>query len=1028
MAACASIEWECGAAASAAVPPASYGEAVERPLEFLVATAPGRGGAAEKPRGAAPGPLRIGPGCRAIFAARTAVSAREWTLLWKSSGRIRIRMMQLGSAETLQLSDNVEWDDVEDPVPPGYAERTRALSPWIMRYNFDIKWPISYPATSGVFFFEVSPAGDDAVEFGDASLRYRPMAAPAAAATGGAGFTDYPAEGLVGAVEITHVAGFQPTGAPDALAEWLYVYEDGTTAPAFATLRWNSGVAAEGMIESPTTPDGTWFGPPGFAWGDALRCPANRHGTHWTAQYRWTFVNEHPERPVRCIRMRRMPGDTRDYNVLAVKPIPAGDFSLALVEPAESVLETGVETAVNVYRYRAAGDGVVGERRREPVVAMKAEGGRSQCVGEVAMGRSGRFEAGAGSVSVDGGVIPGGITLGCGGASSCRLSLLPPPLGGEKPFHYTMICGGADHIRDFDRMRRAGFDEAKIHIPMKVAPDGSWDLGRWDWHVEKIARAGMDVSIRNTFTLPAQFANGVEALRGWSGGAECPPGKVFWQNDPTSALYREKLVDFYECMGRLSARHSNVRGINASYGQRCVAARPGAEPVLVWTQSRLEAFRRWREARGRSSSDISPQSILDSRELLSDYTRFNEETLSGLARDICRAVRRETDRPHLAFNVNFHPVEDKLLGETFGEYLRCGMEFGPASLFHETSERYSLSFLKWLAAARTCGLPYGDECGQNPPSYEQAAMAYMWMGMMQCYESCYCQWYGGRPATQNLAQFKAYHRMLMDAEYTPDPVCLALSLETGFDEAPDTLRAPLHSRAMPHYGLATLLRELNVNADRYMIDALPELDANVRSRLLIDDNTRSMPPDFADRIEAFVRGGGVFLASSLTDAMNGRAFLKRFGIDFEAEKAKAAPDDPFPFCEVDAGAGKVAVLLKSWSAGWEPGRPDPERRKALALLARLGAFEPLVSSSHPCVFATPYRDRDGDALVSVINITCLPRTVDIGLSKALAGESAPTVLNCDTGLASPAVLRDGRWTAEVRVPALGMTLLKVTRK
>ena len=198
-------------------------------------------------------------------------------------------------------------------------------------------------------------------------------------------------------------------------------------------------------------------------------------------------------------------------------------------------------------------------------------------------------------------------------------------------------------------------------------------------------------------------------------------------------------------------------------------------------------------------------------------------------RNISAAIRRSSKRPHLTFNVNFHPIENKLSGQPFAEYLRVGMKYGPGSLFHETSERYSLSFVKWMAAARTCGLVYGDECCQNPPSYEQAAMAYMWMGMMQCFESNYCQWWGGRPAPENVAQLKAYHRLMYDAEYLPDPVCLALSLETGHDEVPRTIKEAkgpggLHQPVMSHYGLASCLRELNVNPDRYMLDEFPELE------------------------------------------------------------------------------------------------------------------------------------------------------------------------------------------------------------
>lgn len=982
----------------------SYGDAADCPVTVFSDAA------------RADAPVRLAPGDRLLFAARAPVTACGWTLSWRSEGRVRIRMLQLGSAETLQLSDNVVWDDIEDAVPDGLAERSRGLTPWILRFNTDVKTPLSYPATSGVFFFEAAPAGDAPVTFGAPRVRCRPLRAPAPLAPG-AGVTDYPVRGRVGAVDVVHAAGRQAASDPDTLAGWLYVYADGTTAPAFATLRWNCGVSGEGMMEKSFGPDTTWFGPPGFAWGRALYTPANEHGTHWTARYAWRFVNPHPEKEVRCVQMFRLPGDARAYTVESVTPVAAAEFTLALVEPAVAVLTAGETADVNVYEYRAAPGGA-----REEAVAIGAD--KADVAGRAVLRRRGAFGAAAGRVTAGAAACPGGLTLRCGAARSSRLSLMPPPQDGEPPFRYTMICGGADHIMDFDRMRRAGYDEAKIQIAWVRAPDGGWDFGRWDWHVEKIARAGMDVSIRNTFRPLPDFTNRVEALRGWRDGAEVPV-RLLWQNDTADPFVREQMVDYYAAVGRFAARHPNVKGINANYGQRTAAAICGRAPTLVWTEKRLARFRDWLRARGKRAEGITPDAILHDRALLADYARCNEEILDGLIDGICAAIRANAPDVHLAFNLSFHPVEGKLMGQTFGAYLKCGLKYAPASLFHETSERYSLSFVKWLAAARTCGLIYGDECCQNPPTYEQAAFAYMWMGMMQCFEANYCQWWGGRPATENVAQFKAYHRLLQSAAYQPDPVCLALSLDTGYAEAGDTLRVPLHTQTAQHYALAHFLRELNINADRYMIDALPEKDAAVRTRLLIDDNTRAMPDGFAARIERFVRDGGVFLASSLTDVLNGRAFLSRLGIDFDAARAAAAPDDPFPFCEQDVGAGKVVVLLKSWNFGWDPGRPEAERRKARALLTRLGAFEPLVETSHPCVFATPYRAPDGAGLVSVINITCRDRTVEVGLSPAFAGGGKPAVQDLASGRLLDVRARGGRWTATVPVPAIGTTVLRV---
>ena len=973
--------------------------------------------------GPSDGAWTLAPGARKIFAAQAPATATDWRLEWKSAGRVKIRAVQLGSAETLQLADNVVWDDVGDKVPEGFASRGQGITPWIRRFNSDIRWPLSFPYASGVFFFEVSPAGDEGIRFGGLQLVCRPLrnSAPLPA---GRGAVDYPVAGKVGAVDIVHAAGHQPKGSPDSLAGWLYVYGDGTTACAYATLRWNCGVFRQDDIADTITPDMTWFGPPGFAWGAPLYDPANEHATHWNAWYRWRFVNPHPEKPVAKLQMFRLPGDARDYRVKSVTPVAAEACELGLVEPGRADLASDEPTPVNVYVYRADAAGAA-----EGTVPVRAEksAGVSAEVGSAAWVRKGRFAAAATTARVDAGkdVPAGGVTLVAGAARSSRLSLMPPVRGDEKPFHYTMICGGFDHFAVYDRMRRCGYDEAKIQEAWNPAEDGGWNLGDFDARIERIGRAGMDVAIRNAVPAKPAFAGKLEPIYVFRDGTNTVLGGN-WMQDTSNPFYRARVVDYYGCMGRVAARHANVKGINANYGQRLPVALPGPKPALVWNDSRLKAFGAWRRDRGLPARELAPQAILDDPALLAEYARWNEEVGGALIDAICAAVRKESARPHLTFNVNFHPIENKLSGQTFADYLRAGLKYGPyCSLFHETSERYSLSFVKWLSAARTCGLVYGDECCQNPPSYEQAAMAYMWMGMMQCFESNYCQWWGGRPATENVAQFKAYHRLLMDADYLPDPVALALSFETGFAEIGDTLRAPLHTRTAHHYALAHFLRELNVNPDRYLLDAFPELDANVKGRLLVDDITRSMSADFAARLEAFVRKGGVYLASLDTDRLNGHAFLKKLG--FTAAELEQASDTEtaMPAAERALGAGRVVLLRKAWSFDWDPGHPEPERRAALALLTRLGGFEPLVQTSHPCVFATPYRAQDGSGLVSLINISCADLEVELTLSRPFAGDKAPRVLDHGTGRELPAVLRDGRWTLNVPVGRIDTTVLRI---
>lgn len=974
--------------------------------------------------GATDGAVRILPGGRLVYAVRAPVTAHDWRIDWKSEGRVKIRAIQLGNAETLKLSDNVVWDDVDDSIPDGYVSRSRGISPWILRYNTDIRWPLTHPYTSGVFFFEVSPAGDEEVRFGDLSLKCHRLHEPKPMM---GAVREWPLSGKVGAVDIVHTAGHQPKGASDDLAGWLYVYADGTTACAYATLRWNCGTFAKDDIESRITPDMTWFGSPGFDWANVLYESTNACGTQWNAWYCWRFVNPHPEKDVVKLQQFRLPNDMREYRVRSVTPLAVTDCVLSLVEPAKAVLESDEAMSINVYEYRADAMGSAKETR---AIGVEKSVGVAAVVSEATLKRRGNFAAAATSVVVKADVdVPAGqVTLTAGAARSSRLSLMPPKCNGEKPFHYTMICSGCDPFADYDRMVRCGYDEAKVHMAWKVAPDGTWSEDGWDERVEKIARAGMTVALRNTVPQK-EFPDGLKSLYVYQNGTNTEL-KSNWTHDTSDPFYREKLVDYYAFVGRFAERHKSIIGINANYGQRLPVANPGNDttrraPSLVWNENRLEKFRVWLRAQGKDTAAVTgPQAILDDAGLLEDYARWNESVANALIGDIAVAIRRGSKRPHLTFNVNFHPIENKLSGQTFAEYLRVGMKFGPGSLFHETSERYSLSFVKWLAAARTCGLVYGDECCQNPPSSEHAALAYMWMGMMQCFEANYCQWWGGRPATENVAQFKAYHRMLMDANYLPDPVCLALSFETGFREITATAKVPLHTRTQSHYGLASCLRELNVNPDRYMLDEFPELDANVRARLLVDDITRAMPVDFGDRIERFVRAGGAYLATVETDELNGHAFLKRFG--FSADELTCAASDSFPIVEHSVGAGRVAVLRKDWSFDWDPGRSAGYCRKALAKLKELGAFEPLVQSSHPCVSVTPYRAKDGTGLVSVINISCEDREIEISLAKAFAGENCPTVLDMSSGRTLKVELRDGRWALKTTVGCINTTVLRVT--
>lgn len=981
--------------------------------------------------------VELRKGESAVFAVQAPPTARGLCLKWKSSGRIVLRTIAIGSEEGMQLSDTVVLDDGDAAAFAETKERSADIEPFVERFPQDLGVRFPHPTTSGLHFFEFFPAGDEPVLIGDvrflgarieaqppldrAAMALTPDRLPATLSPD-APSAEIAIGGMAGAFEIEHAAGRQPSNPDPTLAEWLVVYEDGTTEAAFATLRWNCGVERAEWLERGAFPDYTWWGPPGFSWGKAIYKPLNALGSSWSARYRWTLVNPHPERRVRALQVSQMAGDKREYIVFSVRTVTPEDTVIGLVEPESAAFEAGRPLAVRAFEYRAAPPAGGGDAE-EPLIMEKSPGA-GVSLGVARMSRRGRLSTGSATVVPEAEPLGfGPVTLVCGAARSSRCSLMPPDEPGQRPFYYSMIGGLNFSAADFDRQRRLGYDMAKIHVGWKLRPDFTPDFSDFTRNRDKIVRAGLKIGVRNLFSVPGEYIREIPKMKAVSAD-EC---EEEFRNGEDSAnpVYAERLVEYYGAFASLVARDPEVASINANYGCRSAVIQNGdgkRGPRLVWSESRDKAFNGRRRAGGREA--VSPAAILADAGLLSDYTRFMEKENDRLVRRVCEAVRGAGFGGNLVFNVNFHPVEEKMSGQSFGEYLRIGRDLGPASLFHETSERYCLSFAKWLAAARTFGQPYGDECCQPPPCEEHAALAFMWMGMMQCFEANYCQWWGGRTAPQDVARFKAFHRLAFDAEYLPDPVCLAMSLQTGHDEVAETARHSRHTVSMAHYGLANFLRELDINADRYMIDEFPERDGNVKSRLLIDDIVRAMPEDFAGRIERFVREGGTYLASAETDKLNGRAFLKRFGIGGLGELEAKAKGNRVRYVEVEAGAGRLVILLSPWENGWELGRDEGSRAEMLALLTCLGAFEPLVSCSVANVSVTPYRAKDGTILVSAINASCIDREPEVGVGKALC-PARPVVRDLGSGLILDVTDSGDRWTCRPAVPKLDMTMLEI---
>lgn len=1054
----------------------------------------------------------IREGGRLIAAVETAVTTRAQTLKWQSQGALRIRMTVPGSSESLQLSDNVIFDQPGDKGIADFAERKAWLEPTLLRFNDQRQWNLPHFTTSGLFFFEIAPAETQPqtpVRVSDVQLWGHAMKAPQpfrASAAVDAAAGDYGSNGMAalswpvpekagrvlehadrwpepeqesavldgvpyhfnstvlspecpsvelrigqyaGMFHLLHVAGAQPKDGvySELVAGYLVVYEDGTTAPAMATLRWNCGVYAAGdydrygfMSAGPGqgNASATWWGPPRFGWANALYLQRPRYGFQWNAFYAMNLRNPHPEKRVRSLIAYQFPGDKRQFALVALTLRKPESTVIGLAEPECAALPDSRSAGVNFYEYRANAVPGVAEY---PVEMVKSEQVRQE-VGRVIIRREGRLGAGHTDIAVDSSSLDvGPAVIAAGEMRSSRISLMGVP-SEDNPFYYMMIAGGHEHFAEFDRIARVGFDAVKVHIGWKLNDSGEPDFSQWPQRFERIGRAGLKVAIRNLFALPEELRARIPRTKVWRNGKVSVNDSPF-NVDTSNPFYRERLVDYYRRVGQLAAASPNVIGINANYGQqgrigemRVVFSDTLLEQLAEYLErtTTIEEFNRKSGLSLKSFHEITPQMINGNAALFAAYSRANEETGNQLIGDIAAAIRSTGCNAHLTFNVNFHPIENKLSGQTFAEYLRLGVKYPPASLFHETSERYNISFLKWLCAKRTFDLPYGDEVGQPPPTYEHAVLGYMWMGMFQCFESNYCQWWGGRPATQNLAQLKGFHKLLYEAQYLPDPVTLALSLETGHEEVAATNRYPLHTRTFAHYGLVNTLRELNINPDRAMIDDFPEKDAEVSSRLLIDDHTRHMPADFADRIEKFIRDGGVYLASAHdTD----RSFLARFGLEVTGTDTKGIAQIEgadeyhgrlFPVAEKRVGSGQIVVMRRSWVQSWDPGRPENERKEMLAMLKRLGAFEPLVQCSYPTVYVTPYRTANGDLLISCINVNAGDKAVSVSFVRNLVGGEQLKVRDLNTGLWLPVTEEDGRYAVKTTIPALNTTVLRVTSR
>jgi hypothetical protein len=947
--------------------------------------------------------VRIHPGGRVVYVVHGPLSVKDLRLAWESDGPLKIKAIQIGIRESIQLSEIIVWDNADQERKS--IKRACGLTDFVTRFQYQRRQNHAHITANNLFFLTVESQCPEVVEFRGLRLMGRRMKHEVSGVfddlrvkkvvdgsdialgwgesrhevvlgrkylvhDAGLGFASLSIGEQVGAFHVLHSLARGESASDDHVGTLLIEYEDGVFDAICAVKSWNIQVEDGG---------GTWWGPATTLLGQAVYLPKGEYGDHWTAKYQMSYLNPRPNVPVKRIILSKKDDNYKVEGIMLERP---ESTLVGLVEPDRATFEAGEKLGFTMYEYRAKANpgppSVASVELVKPDLRVE--------LGKLGFHREGHYSSARGEVTIpDDWRLCGPVRLKLSsGIASSELGLLYPRDWRPRPNYMSMIGGGRDPRQDYVHLKRLGYDAFKLHLPWIVKENGDVDWNGWEDRFKTITDAGLKISFRNHITNRV-FPHLEQCARRVTYEKDKEP-EIAKSYDPADETFRKKLVEYYVSSAKLGAtRPDHIISINANYGLRQgigtgrLTVGPATFQAFLKSLQKeftLEEFNRATSLNLGSFSELQPDHVLNdrSRVLLPRLSRVNHQLLASLQREVVREIRRVNPGIHLTFNAPFHVNEHTMLGLTTEEYLRLATEYGPGSIFHETADRYCLSFAKWMLAKRTFGHLYGDEGCQNPPTYEHNTFAYCWMTAFQCWDALYCQWWGGKPAHQNIARLKPDFQLVFNAEYIPDPICLAISLNAAFEQLPDMFGKPLHSQNWSHYSLANLLRGTNLNADRYMVEEFPEQDRNVKSKLLIDDSTRSISQKFGDRLVDFMEKGGVFLGSLATDSLNQYRFYGRFGIGIKGQEVEGLDlirhGGAFPVVEKRVGMGKLVVLTKWWSnPGWMPGATEELRRDFAGLLRRYGEFEPNVSCDAVPLSVIPYRAVNGDLVLYVVNPT-----------------------------------------------------------
>ena len=1009
----------------------------------------------------------IVPGGKLMLAVNAPRNIQTPQLAMTSSGALKVAVFQFGNHEPTVTGEYLVWD--LEPQPKEPKERVFSLSQYLSRYPLDRKWSYPLITFSPCLLFEVTPADDQPVTVVAPEFRGRlpipaepleeegltvakwngqelkPLQPKASIALSGvalpfrtgerfAGFQavslkldetarvfSVPVNDQFASLDVLTACGKQAPNDSTVPAALQFLYDDGSNTAEYFTLRWNTGVLDSSFIPRGMM-DHTWYGPVGFPRAEMQFLPTGNYHEAWNGVYRTHIVNPFPKKTVERIVLHRMPGSHAEFALLGLKK---GGRTLASIEPDDCALQPGKPLTGRVFAWSSTPAAL--PTGTHPLKLCRAAA--SVKVGEVTFVQKGEFSCAQFRFTIPTNAVfaAGDAWLEAAGIRSPRLGVLPDKTG---EFHYSMIAGCGYSQADFERIRRIGYDCVKLVTTWEEEKEGEVKFPLAERWLKRTKTAGLKWSFRNqihsTPKIPEYFKKkGVFQTQYFP---DKEPKPTF-QADLADPWTVSRIINLYRVTARI-AKDTNCISINVNYGLRpgvgpkCISMGAASLAQLRKTLAAKYTVAQVNQAAGtkyKSMEELQPIDLYhdESGFLLREYLLIQQQNIATVQRAVCQAIREEGYQGHLTLNVNFHPVEQVLLGFNTSEYLKLSREFLPASIFHESSDRYSLSFTKWLSAKRTLNLPYGDEGCLTPPPELANRIAYIWMDMMQCWDSLTCQWFAGKPGMLDIAHLRAIHALLYDAQYLPDDFALAFSFRTAEDEAHKTIRRGLHESPAAHYSLASTLRALNLNADRYLIDDFPELDANVHSKLLIDDITRSVRPDFATRLETFMRQGGVFVASVDTDSIHDHAFLKKFGVHPDR-----VPNDGV--AEIPVGKGKLVFWNGTWNnQRWDPGMSEETHARWNALFTRLGGFRPLVKTDRMDVFATPYRAPNGDLLIHLVNRRADSGKVHVSWRKDLAGT---TLYDHATGRSHPATAQGDYCTSELEIVPFDATVLRIPAK